>query len=250
MQLRSEEVSALNQPKKIRFKYRIKYTKGPELRFVSHLDIMRVFQRAVKRAKLPIEYSHGFNPHQIMSFANPLSLGMTSIGEYCDVEFTTGVDTKEIKDRLNAVMNDGIDIVNVTKMAQDAGNAMASISACEYEIYFNELMDKETVGKYAEAFFNRKEIITMKKTKNNYKETDIRPDIFELKDISDDECGKLMVVLAAGSIRSLRADLVAENFCRFAGVEFNKYKVRYRRNDMYRELDGKLRPLDEEVDIR
>ena len=139
----------MNQPKKIRFKYRIKYTKGPELRFVSHLDIMRVFQRAVKRAKLPIEYSHGFNPHQIMSFANPLSLGMTSIGEYCDVEFTTGVDTKEIKDRLNAVMNDGIDIVNVTKMAQDAGNAMASISACEYEIYFNELMDKETVGKYA-----------------------------------------------------------------------------------------------------
>ena len=130
-----------------------------------------------------------------MSFANPLSLGMTSIGEYCDVEFTTGVDTKEIKDRLNAVMNDGIDIVNVTKMAQDAGNAMASISACEYEIYFNELMDKETVGKYAEAFFNQKEIITMKKTKNNYKETDIRPDIFELKDISDDECGKLMVVL-------------------------------------------------------
>ena len=120
---------------------------------------MRVFQRAVKRAKLPIEYSHGFNPHQIMSFANPLSLGMTSIGEYCDVEFTTGVDTKEIKDRLNAVMNDGIDIVNVTKMAQDAGNAMASISACEYEIYFNELMDKETVGKYAEAFFNQKEIV-------------------------------------------------------------------------------------------
>ena len=75
-----------------------------------------------------------------MSFANPLSLGMTSIGEYCDVEFTTGVDTKEIKDRLNAVMNDGIDIVNVTKMAQDAGNAMASISACEYEISFNCLL--------------------------------------------------------------------------------------------------------------
>ena len=77
----------MNQEKKIRFKYRIKYTKGPELRFVSHLDLMRLFQRAVRRAGLPIGYSHGFNPHQLMSFGNPLSLGMTSTGEYCDFEF-------------------------------------------------------------------------------------------------------------------------------------------------------------------
>ena len=73
----SEEVYALNQEKKIRFKYRIKYTKGPEVRFVSHLDLMRLFQRAVRRAGLPIGYSHGFNPHQLMSFGNPLSSDVT-----------------------------------------------------------------------------------------------------------------------------------------------------------------------------
>lgn len=240
----------MNQEKKIRFKYRIKYTKGPELRFISHLDMMRIFQRAVKRARLPIGYSHGFNPHQLMSFANPLSLGMTSIGEYCDVEFIREENPEEIKNRLNDIMNDGIEVLNVMRMAQSAQNAMASISACEYEAYFNELMDAETVAKYANDFFIQKEIIAMKKTKNNNKETDIRPDIFVLKDISDDKCGKLGLMLAAGSIRSLRADLVAETFCTFAGVEFNKYKMRYKRIDMYRELDGKLMPLDKEVDIR
>ena len=94
----------MNQPKKIRYKYRIKYSKGPELRFVSHLDLMRLFQRAVRRAGLPIGYSHGFNPHQLMSFGNPLSLGMTSIGEYCDFEFETPVEPREIAERLGAVM--------------------------------------------------------------------------------------------------------------------------------------------------
>lgn len=240
----------MNQEKKIRFKYRIKYTKGPELRFVSHLDMMRIFQRAIKRAGLPIGYSHGFNPHQLMSFANPLSLGMTSIGEYCDVEFVREENENEIMKKLNDVMNDGIEVLNVTRMAQTAQNAMASISACEYEVYFNELMDADTVNKYAYDFFNQKEIIAMKKTKNNCRETDIRPDIFALKDISDEECGKLDLMLAAGSIRSLRADLVAETFCKFAGEEFNKYKIRYKRIDMYRELDGKLMPLDKEVDKR
>lgn len=240
----------MNQEKKIRFKYRIKYTKGPELRFVSHLDMMRIFQRAIKRAGLPIGYSHGFNPHQLMSFANPLSLGMTSIGEYCDVEFIRAEDEKEIINKLNAVINDGIEVLNATRMAQTAKNAMASISACQYEVFLNELMDADMVNIYAEDFFNQKEIIAMKKTKNNYKETDILPDIFALKDISDDECGKLDLMLAAGSIRSLRADLVAETFCKFAGVEFNKYKVRYKRIDMYRELDGELMPLDKEVDKR
>lgn len=240
----------MNQEKKIRFKYRIKYTKGPELRFVSHLDMMRIFQRAMKRAGLPIGYSHGFNPHQLMSFANPLSLGMTSIGEYLDVEFVDFEEEQQIVKKLNAIMNDGIEIVNATRMAQTAQNAMASITACEYEVYFNELLDAVTVNKYAEDFFNQKEIIAMKKTKNNNKETDIRPDIFKLKDISDEQCGKIDLVLAAGSIRSLRADLVAETFCKFASAEFNKYKVRYKRIDMYRELDGELVPLDKEVDIR
>ena len=157
---------------------------------------------------------------------------------------------KKIRKRLNDIMNDGIEILNVTRMAQSAQNAMASISACEYEAYFNELMDAETVGKYAEKFFSQKEIIVMKKTKNNNRETDIRPDIFSWEDRSDHQCGKLGLMLAAGSIRSLRADLVAETFCVFAGAEFNKYKMRYQRMDMYRELDGKLMPLDKEVDIR
>ncbi|MGL4790895.1 MAG: TIGR03936 family radical SAM-associated protein, partial [Anaerotignaceae bacterium] len=62
--------------------YRFKFTKGPQVKFIGHLDVMQTFQRTIKRANLPIAYSQGFNPHQLLSFASPLSLGYTSEGEY------------------------------------------------------------------------------------------------------------------------------------------------------------------------
>ena len=243
----SEGVYALNQEKKLRFKYRIKYTKGPELRFVSHLDLMRLFQRAVRRAGLPIGYSHGFNPHQLMSFGNPLSLGMTSTGEYCDFEFEKAMDTDEIVDRLNAVMNEGVTVFRAARLSQEAKSAMAELGACEYEAYLHELMPAEGLAEKIAGFLAQKEIIVMKKTKNHIKETDIRPDIYSIEDISKDGKAAIKLVLAAGSIQSLRADLTVETFCKYAGVEFDKYKVRYNRTEMYRVLDGKFVPLDKEV---
>ena len=75
-----EEVSAM--------KYRVKFSKNGPVRFVGHLDMMRYFQKAIRRAGLPIKYSEGFNPHQIMSFAAPLGVGVTSDGEYMDIELS------------------------------------------------------------------------------------------------------------------------------------------------------------------
>ena len=241
---------ALNQEKKIRFKYRLKYTKGPEVRFVSHLDLMRLFQRAVRRAELPIAYSQGFNPHQLMSFGNPLSLGMTSSGEYCDLEFFKEMDPGEIVGRMNSVMNDGIEILRAARLPQAALTAMADLAACEYEAYLDEAIEPKMVSDNLSAFLGRGEIVVMKKTKNNFKETDIRPDIFDMEDISDKEGAKIRLLLAAGSTRSLRADLTVETFYDFLGAEFNKFKIRYKRTEMYRLLDGAFVPLDKEVEIK
>ena len=68
-------------------KVRIKFSKQGNLRFVGHLDMMRYFQKAFRRSELPISYSEGFSPHQIMSFAAPLGIGMTSEAEYVDITF-------------------------------------------------------------------------------------------------------------------------------------------------------------------
>ena len=95
-------------------KVRIKFAKTGHMKFVGHLDTMRYFQKAIRRAELPVAFSGGYSPHMIMSFAAPLGVGTTSLGEYFDMELTETVPTKEIEDRLNAVMAEGVSICTGT----------------------------------------------------------------------------------------------------------------------------------------
>ena len=67
-------------------KVRIKFKKDGSLRFIGHLDVMRFFQKVMRRAQIPIAFTAGYNPHMIMSFASPLGIGLTSEGEYFDME--------------------------------------------------------------------------------------------------------------------------------------------------------------------
>ena len=97
-------------------KVRIKFSKEGSLKFIGHLDTMRYFQKALRRAKLPVAYSEGFSPHIIMSFAAPLGVGITSSGEYFDVQFTQEMSTTEISQRLNATMAEGIRVICTSKV--------------------------------------------------------------------------------------------------------------------------------------
>ena len=86
---------------------RVKFAKYGAVKFIGHLDVMRYFQKANRRAELNIVYSQGFNPHQIMSFAAPLGVGLTSDGEYVDLELHEMDTPEEMIARLNATMNEG-----------------------------------------------------------------------------------------------------------------------------------------------
>lgn len=67
---------------------KLKYRKGEEVKYISHRDLMRAFQRAIRRAKLPIEYSQGFNPHMKISWGNALKVGTTSEEEFAVLTFS------------------------------------------------------------------------------------------------------------------------------------------------------------------
>ena len=69
----------------MKVRYVIKFTKGENIKFIGHLDLMRTIQRIIKRSGLPVEYSKGFNPHMALSIAQPLSVGVYSDGEYLDL---------------------------------------------------------------------------------------------------------------------------------------------------------------------
>ncbi|MBQ7432055.1 MAG: DUF2344 domain-containing protein, partial [Lachnospiraceae bacterium] len=85
-------------------KIRMRFVKTGTLRFISHLDVMRYFQKANHRAGIDIAYSGGYSPHQILSFAAPLGLGLTSEGEYADLEVHTSKSSAQTIADLNAVM--------------------------------------------------------------------------------------------------------------------------------------------------
>ena len=79
-------------------KARIKFRKNGVMKFIGHLDIMRYFQKAIRRAEIPIAFTSGYSPHMIMSFANPLGVGLTSDGEYFDIELPSQSPAKKRSD--------------------------------------------------------------------------------------------------------------------------------------------------------
>ena len=99
-------------------KIRIKFRKYGTMKFIGHLDVMRYFQKAIRRAEVNIRYSEGFSPHQIMSFAAPLGVGITSKGEYVDIEVLDTENSKKMVDRLNAVMSEGFEILEYKLLIQ------------------------------------------------------------------------------------------------------------------------------------
>ena len=98
-------------------KVRIKFAKTGHMKFVGHLDTMRYFQKAIRRAELPVAFSGGYSPHMIMSFAAPLGVGTTSLGSTFDMELTGTVPTKEIENRLEQpVMVDGVSVCSARQV--------------------------------------------------------------------------------------------------------------------------------------
>ena len=93
-------------------RYLIKFTKEPNIKFISHLDVLRTIQRNIRRADLPIEYSQGFNPHMATSIAQPLSVGVYSSGEYMDMVLTREMNEEEIIKRLNETAPSGIKYIS------------------------------------------------------------------------------------------------------------------------------------------
>ena len=190
---------------------RIRFAKYGVMRFVGHLDMMRFFQKAIRRAGLPIAYSGGFHPHQIMSFALPLGIGVTSEGEYMDIELTEKVVPENAIQRLNGQMADGVKVLSFVYLPDKSKKAMAAVEAASYVVGLKEPEGKAVhvlarqgadgsagMGNdgsiFAEmpleplfreglrVFYEEADdIIITKKTKKSERQLDLKPLIYEFK---------------------------------------------------------------------
>lgn len=216
------------------------------MKFIGHLDIMRYFQKAIRRAEIPIAFTSGYSPHMIMSFANPLGVGLTSDGEYFDIELTESIASKEAVRRLNEQMVDGMEIVSFVQIPDDKkSKGMSIVAGADYLSSVKNGSLPENLAEKLEAFYAQNEICVVKKTKKSEKEVDIRPMIYKL------ECrnGGIYMRVAAGSVQNLKPELVTEAFVRYLGMDAEEVTFTHHRLETFAEsedAEGKmiLVPLD------
>jgi radical SAM-linked protein len=90
---------------------KVKYTKGEEVKYISHRDLMRLFQRAIRRAEIPIAYSQGFNPHMKISWGQALKVGKASDGEFATLTLEDSLPPSQLLERLNQQLPKGVEIL-------------------------------------------------------------------------------------------------------------------------------------------
>lgn len=185
-------------------KVRIRFSKTGALVYIGHLDVMRYFQKLFRRAQIPVAYSEGFSPHQILSFTPPLPLGMESFGEYADVELTEPVSTALAMERLAAQSVPEIKIMSFKELYDGCEKAMAAVKAAKYSAGFGEDVNMSDLKNVIDELMARDEITVVKKTKKNVSSINLRPLIHDLT-VSGNE---LNMTVSSGSIDNIKPEIV------------------------------------------
>ena len=211
-------------------KARIKFRKYGVMKFIGHLDVMRFFQKVMRRADIPIAFSGGFSPHMIMSFANPLGVGVTSDGEYFDIELTEEIDMQAAVDRMNETVVEGIEIVNMVPISDDKKQTgMSIVAAADYLSSLKNGEFPDDWKEKAECFMSQPSISIVKKTKKSEKEVDIKPMIYKFE-VRDDS---VYMLVATGSVENLKPELVMEALCQYLNVDTETVSFAHHRLDVY-----------------
>jgi radical SAM-linked protein len=126
---------------------RIRFSRGEEIKFISHLDIMRLWQRALHRAQIPLAYTEGFSPHPRLSLAAPLAVGITSQAELMDVFCSKWVSPHFFTDAVSQQLPAGIKIVQVFSVAPTMPSLQSQVGYAEYEVKLETDKDKAEVEK-------------------------------------------------------------------------------------------------------
>lgn len=214
-------------------KARIKFRKHGALKFIGHLDVMRYFQKSMRRAGIPIAFTEGYSPHMIMSFASPLGIGLTSDGEYFDIELKEAIASKEAVRLLNEVMVEGMEVVSFRQIAEEKRmTGMALVAAADYLSTPVKGSLPEAWREKVDGFMGQPQIRILKATKRSEKEVDIKPMIYRL----EPEGEGLFMELAAGSSENLKPGLVMEAFLRYVGAEPEKLRFQHHRLDLYADI--------------
>ncbi len=212
------------------------FEKAPRLRHIGHLDLMRAMQRALRRSGLPLCYSQGFNPHILLSFAAPLSVGMPGKREIMEVPIGEDMTAEAFRQKLSAALPPDLPCLEAHPVEDRHPAPMAQLAAAVYEA------ELETVPAglpdAVARFLAQKEIPVMRKTKSGLKPADIRPMIYDLTLMGN----TLRMVLALCEKATCKPDLLLDTLFAFAGAP--RPRALITRTQLLGEKDGAFHPLE------
>ena len=194
---------------------RFQFCKGQRLRFLSHLDLIRTLERAVRRGRLPIAFSEGFSPKPKMSFGSALPVGVISEAEYADFEFTVEMDPEEFMNTFNLVLPVGLRVIRAAPLPPKSPSLMAEINAAEYELTAQDREITHIISK-TNSVVEVDSRIVERQTKKGVRQVDLRPLLYEIEEPRETEKGFVVRCrCAVGSRGNLRPD----ELCNLLGMD-------------------------------
>ncbi|PHS34992.1 MAG: radical SAM protein [Alkaliphilus sp.] len=227
---------------------RCRFSKKDDMVYISHLDLVKFFGRAMRRANVPIAYSQGFNPHPIMSFATALGIGVASDAEYMDIQLDREIEVELFMKTVNATLPKGLCILACKYIDKSEKSLMSIVARSVYaiEIKLEKRMNKENIEKEIDEFLKQDEIIYRKERKKKNKgkrykkiiEVDIRQSICNIEVLSLAEKKVIMkMILAAGSENNLKPEVVITKLNEMTGVSIVEDSVKVARLELLKKQE-------------
>ncbi len=184
----------------------MRFTKSGKVRFVSHRDVARIMERALRRIGAPLVYTEGFSPRPKLSFGLALSVGHESWGEYFDVEIDGDVDLVELPTQISSVLPDGIEVTAAASVLKSDGSLQQLVESCEWGIEIVGL-SQAAVAAGLTAMFDADELVIERERKGKRAEVDVRPALkaAEVVDLTPNGGVFLVVELATAPV-AIRPD--------------------------------------------
>ncbi len=229
---------------------RLKFNKRNYLRYIGHLDLMRLFHRAFNKSGIKVSYSQGFNPQPKFSIASPLSLGIESEEEYMDLELEEKISIEEFIERLNKVLPKDVKILDA-KYIKTKESIASIISWAFYEIKFHidEDLEKETMEKNIQDYFSKEEIFILKRQRKGRRKIEREVNVKGLiGNITVKECKNKSIILEtmlkAGGNGNLRPIDLITSIKKETNIDIDLDSVMIKRLELYAEENNNIyKPL-------
>jgi len=214
----------------------IEFTKEGRIACISHLDLHRLFKRAFRRAGIDLEYSHGYNPHPRISFAQPLSLGYSGLREVLEFYTADREDTVEIVDKLERELPRGITLTRCAEVDGGVKALSACVRAASYTAVLPFLYDRSAslIAEEVAGFLSRESITAMKRNKKTkqYEPAEIRGMIRSMSVSRYGKYAAIDMVTDCGSVSNLNPESVVRAFLEEFHPEIKLYDVAFCRNSL------------------